>query len=204
VNCTGRRACYDEGKRAAEALCFDFLRADRVDVRVARIFNTYGPRMHPNDGRIVSNLVVQALAGKPLTIYGSGAQTRSFCYVSDLIAGLVRLAEIEENPGFPVNIGNPSEFTILELADLVVELVGSESRIQYMPLPEDDPRRRRPEISRARNILGWSPTVPLREGLQHTIAYFASLNPDRRPPKAASTPRPAARMLQKASAAATA
>ncbi|WP_425299182.1 UDP-glucuronic acid decarboxylase family protein [Pseudaminobacter soli (ex Zhang et al. 2022)] len=204
VNCTGRRACYDEGKRAAEALCFDFLRAKRVDVRVARIFNTYGPRMHPNDGRIVSNLVVQALSGRPLTIYGSGAQTRSFCYVSDLITGLVRLAEVAENPGAPINVGNPSEFTILELADLVLELVGSESRIQYMPLPEDDPRRRRPDISRAHKLLEWSPTVPLREGLQHTIAYFASLAAERRPRKSLRTTRPAARILQKAPTAATA
>jgi UDP-glucuronate decarboxylase len=176
VNCTGPRACYDEGKRAAEAMCFDFLRAGRADVRVARIFNTYGPRMHPQDGRIVSNLIVQALANEPLTIYGSGAQTRSFCYVSDLVSGLFRLAETKDNPAAPVNLGNPGEFTILELAELVVELVGSKSTIRHMPLPQDDPKRRRPDIARARELLDWSPTVPLREGLKQTIPYFRSIH----------------------------
>ncbi|HVX80820.1 MAG TPA: UDP-glucuronic acid decarboxylase family protein [Devosiaceae bacterium] len=173
VNCTGPRACYDEGKRAAETLCFDFLRAGRVDVRVARIFNTYGPRMRADDGRIVSNLIVQALSGIPLTIYGSGEQTRSFCYVADLVHGLTALMAIDANPGGPVNLGNPGEFTIKQLAELVVERVGDTAELAYLPLPQDDPRRRRPDITRAKTLLGWSPDVPLREGLEETIAYFA-------------------------------
>lgn len=172
VNCTGPRACYDEGKRAAEALCFDFLRAGRADVRVARIFNTYGPRMHARDGRVVSNLVVQALKGEPLTLYGDGSQTRSFCYVSDLIDGLVRLMEVAAMPEGPVNLGNPGEFTVQELADLVLEMTGSSSEIRLMPLPTDDPKRRRPDIGRAGELLGWQPVVPLREGLAKTIDYF--------------------------------
>jgi UDP-glucuronate decarboxylase len=173
VNCTGPRACYDEGKRAAEALCFDFLRAGHVDVRVARIFNTYGPRMQPDDGRIVSNLIVQALSGRPMTIYGSGEQTRSFCYVDDLIAGLVALMEVEPNPTTPVNLGNPGEFTINELAAQVTELVETKSRIVYEPLPKDDPQRRRPDIARAKKLLGWEPKVTLEQGLAPTIAWFA-------------------------------
>ena len=172
VNCTGPRACYDEGKRAAESLCFDFLRAGRADVRVMRIFNTYGPRMDPDDGRIVSNLVVQALRGEPLTIYGTGEQTRSFCYVSDLIAGMMALMTVAENPKAPVNIGNPGEFTINELAKLVVEQTKTASEAVFRPLPVDDPTRRRPDISRAKALLGWQPTVPLEEGLRDTIAYF--------------------------------
>lgn len=174
VNCTGPRACYDEGKRAAESLCFDSLRAKEVDVRVARIFNTYGPRMRPDDGRIISNLIVQALTGEPLTIYGSGEQTRSFCYVSDLVEGLLSLAFLDDNPGAPVNLGNPGEFTINRLADLVLGITRSHARRRSLPLPQDDPQRRRPDISRARELLGWSPQVPLETGLKHTIAYFAA------------------------------
>jgi UDP-glucuronate decarboxylase len=173
VSCTGPRACYDEGKRAAETLCFDLVRAGRVDARVARIFNTYGPRMRPDDGRIVSNLIVQALAGEPLTIYGTGEQTRSFCYVSDLVRGLAALMAVEPNPGVPVNLGNPGEFTLNQLAALVVAQTGSTSPVRREPLPADDPRRRRPDISRAGEVLGWAPSVPLAEGLEATIAYFA-------------------------------
>ncbi|MGZ2433074.1 UDP-glucuronic acid decarboxylase family protein [Rhizobium sp. BK456] len=174
VNCTGPRACYDEGKRAAEALCFDMLRAGRVDARVPRIFNTYGPRMQANDGRIVSNLIVQALSGKPLTIYGSGAQTRSFCYVSDLISGLIALMDLRRNPEVPVNLGNPGEFTINELAQMIRSMVPSRTGVVYKPLPKDDPQRRRPDISRARELLDWQPTVPLSEGLVYTVEWFAS------------------------------
>jgi UDP-glucuronate decarboxylase len=174
VNCTGPRACYDEGKRAAETLCFDMLRAGRVDARVVRIFNTYGPRMSPNDGRIVSNLIVQALRGEPLTIYGTGNQTRSFCYVSDLVDGLMKLMNVDPNPAGPVNIGNPGEFTIAELADLVLEMTGSSSELVHQPLPQDDPQRRRPDITRARELLGWQPRLALAEGLALTIPWFAS------------------------------
>ncbi|MFD1745555.1 UDP-glucuronic acid decarboxylase family protein [Rhizobium helianthi] len=174
VNCTGPRACYDEGKRAAEALCFDMLRAQRVDARVVRIFNTYGPRMQPDDGRIVSNLIVQALSGAPLTIYGTGEQTRSFCFVSDLVAGLIKLMEVDPNPGVPVNIGNPGEFTINELAEMVVAMVPTRSQIVYKPLPMDDPQRRRPDIARAQALLGWEPQVPLAEGLRQTIDFFST------------------------------
>ncbi|QQR38043.1 UDP-glucuronic acid decarboxylase family protein [Devosia rhizoryzae] len=173
VNCTGPRACYDEGKRAAETLCFDMLRMGRVDARVVRIFNTYGPRMSPDDGRIVSNLIVQALRGDDLTIYGTGEQTRSFCYVSDLVAGLVALMNVAPNPGKPVNVGNPGEFTIAELADLVLEMTESRSKLIHLPLPVDDPQRRRPDISRAKEVLGWEPRVPLSEGLAMTIPWFA-------------------------------
>jgi UDP-glucuronate decarboxylase len=173
VNCTGARACYDEGKRAAEALAFDFLRAGRVDVRVARIFNTYGPRMRADDGRIVSNMIVQALEDQPMTIYGSGRQTRSFCYVSDLVRGLVALAEVASTPPGPVNLGNPDEFTVLELAAMVRELVGSASAIVHRPLPEDDPRRRKPDIGRAEALLGWRPHVGLDRGLPETVRWFA-------------------------------
>ncbi|MVA38035.1 NAD-dependent epimerase/dehydratase family protein [Agrobacterium vitis] len=172
VNCTGPRACYDEGKRAAEALCFDMLRARRVDARVARIFNTYGPRMQPNDGRIISNLLVQAIGGQPLTIYGAGEQTRSFCFVSDLVAGLLALMDVGANPGVPINLGNPGEFTINELAEMVVGIVPTASSIVHRPLPQDDPHRRRPDISRARELLGWQPKIPLAEGLRHTADWF--------------------------------
>ncbi|WP_137390565.1 UDP-glucuronic acid decarboxylase family protein [Rhodoligotrophos defluvii] len=175
VNCTGPRACYDEGKRAAEALCFDFFRAGRVDARVARIFNTYGPRMQPDDGRIISNLVMQALKGEPLTVYGSGNQTRSFCYVSDMVRGLVAMMEMSPNRGLPINLGNPQEFTINELAELVLVLVPTTSKILYKPLPADDPQRRKPDISRAREILKWQPRVPLAEGLLKTIGWFSQI-----------------------------
>jgi UDP-glucuronate decarboxylase len=173
VNCTGSRACYDEGKRAAEALAFDYLRAARVDARVARIFNTYGPRMRADDGRIVSNMIVQALEGRPMTVYGTGRQTRSFCYVSDLVRGLVALAEVEATPPGPVNLGNPAEFTVMHLAERVRDLVGSASPIVHRPLPEDDPRRRRPDIGRARELLGWRPRIGLDEGLPETVDWFA-------------------------------
>ncbi|MFZ5676392.1 MAG: UDP-glucuronic acid decarboxylase family protein [Pseudomonadota bacterium] len=173
VNCTGPRACYDEGKRAAEAMCFDYLRAGRVDVRVARIFNTYGPRMHPRDGRIVSNLIVQALQAEPLTIYGDGRQTRSFCYISDLVVGLARLMGLERAPRGPLNLGNPDEFNIRELAELVLEITDSRSWIEFHPLPPDDPRRRRPDIRQARKLLGWQPRISLRQGLTATARYFA-------------------------------
>ncbi|MCB8839358.1 UDP-glucuronic acid decarboxylase family protein [Aurantimonas sp. VKM B-3413] len=173
VNPTGPRACYDEGKRAAETLCFDYLRAGRADVRVVRIFNTYGPRMRPDDGRIISNLVCQALAGEPLTVYGTGEQTRSFCYVTDLIGGLVRMMAAKDNPGAPVNFGNPGEFTINELAELVLKITGSSSTISLHPLPTDDPQRRRPDIDRAHKLFGWQPEIPLVEGLRPTIEWFA-------------------------------
>lgn len=173
VNPIGTRACYDEGKRAAEALCFDHLRAGTLDVRVARIFNTYGPRMRADDGRIVSNLLVQALEGKDLTIYGDGGQTRSFCYVSDLVRGLIALMAAEKTPEGPVNLGNPNEVTILELARHVRETVDSRSEIVFHPLPLDDPKRRRPDISRAAALLGWQPEIPLEKGLAETAAWFA-------------------------------
>ncbi|WP_064686512.1 UDP-glucuronic acid decarboxylase family protein [Rhizobium bangladeshense] len=188
VSCTGPRACYDEGKRAAEALCFDMLRGARVDARVARIFNTYGPRMQANDGRIVSNLVVQALLGKPLTIYGSGTQTRSFCYVSDLVGGLMALMDVRPNPGVPVNLGNPGEFTINELAQIIRSMVPARTALVYRPLPKDDPQRRRPDISRATQLLDWQPTVPLAEGLAQTIDWFAA-NLAERPRKRTAVPR---------------
>lgn len=174
VSCTGPRACYDEGKRAGEALCFDMLRAGRVDARVARIFNTYGPRMQPNDGRIISNLLVQAISGEPLTIYGTGEQTRSFCFVSDLVAGLMALMDVDPNPGVPVNLGNPGEFTINELAAMVAEIVPSSAEVVYHALPQDDPQRRRPDISRAKELLDWQPQIPLSEGLPQTAAWFAA------------------------------
>ncbi|MDR9805708.1 UDP-glucuronic acid decarboxylase family protein [Rhizobium hidalgonense] len=174
VSCTGPRACYDEGKRAAEALCFDMLRAGRVDARVPRIFNTYGPRMQASDGRIVSNLIVQALSGKPLTIYGSGMQTRSFCFVSDLVGGLMALMDVRPNPGMPVNLGNPGEFTINELAQMIRSMVPVRTGIVYKPLPKDDPQRRRPDISRATELLDWQPTVPLAQGLAYTVEWFTN------------------------------
>ncbi|WP_349262354.1 UDP-glucuronic acid decarboxylase family protein [Geminicoccus sp.] len=180
VNPIGIRACYDEGKRAAETLCFDYMRQHEVDVRVARIFNTYGPRMRPDDGRIVSNLIVQALKGRPLTVYGTGEQTRSFCFVTDLIDGLYRLMDIEANPRAPINIGNPEEYTINELARLVTELTGSASPIVYEPLPSDDPQWRRPDITSARTVLGWSPSTSVRQGLAATIAWFNAANAEER------------------------
>ena len=172
VSCTGPRACYDEGKRAAETLAFDFLRAGRCDTRVARIFNTYGPRMRPDDGRVVSNLICQAIAGADITIYGDGLQTRSFCHVDDLVDGLVRLMHSDEARGAPVNLGNPQERRVRELVDLVIGLTGSSSRIIHLPLPEDDPKRRRPDISRAKAVLGWAPSIDLADGLAETIKWF--------------------------------
>jgi UDP-glucuronate decarboxylase len=174
VNPIGIRACYDEGKRCAETLFFDYHRHHGVDIRVVRIFNTYGPRMLPDDGRVVSNFIVQALKGEDLTMYGDGTQTRSFCYVDDLIDGFVRLMNHPSATG-PINIGNPGEFTMLELAELVLKKVGGRSKISYMPLPGDDPKQRRPDITAAENELGWKPKVPLEEGLDQTIAYFRTL-----------------------------
>jgi UDP-glucuronate decarboxylase len=171
VNPIGVRSCYDEGKRVAETLMMDYYRQNKVDIRIARIFNTYGPRMAIEDGRVVSNFIVQALRGEPLTVYGDGSQTRSFCYVSDLIRGLAGLMETEGLTG-PVNLGNPGEFTILELAEKIVELTGSASKIVHKPLPSDDPTRRQPDISLAREKFGWEPKVPLDEGLAVTIEYF--------------------------------
>lgn len=170
VNPIGIRSCYDEGKRCAETLFFDYHRKNRVQIRVARIFNTYGPRMHPNDGRVVSNFIVQALQELPITIYGDGTQTRSFCYVDDLIEVAIRLMNSEEIG--PVNIGNPVEFTILELAKQVISLTGSRSKIIHQPLPSDDPKQRRPDISNAKTLLNWEPCIPLQEGLKSTIAHF--------------------------------
>ncbi|MBP6863995.1 MAG: SDR family oxidoreductase [Candidatus Didemnitutus sp.] len=171
VNPIGRRSCYDEGKRVAETLFFDYHRENKVDIRIVRIFNTYGPRMHPNDGRVVSNFIVQALKGEDLTVYGDGTQTRSFCYVDDLIEGFVRLMNQTETVG-PVNIGNPGEFTMLELAQQVLKLTGSKSQIVHKPLPADDPKQRRPDITLAQKYLKWEPQVPLAAGLERTIAYF--------------------------------
>ncbi len=171
VNPIGRRSCYDEGKRVAETLFFDYHRQNNVDIRVVRIFNTYGPRMHPNDGRVVSNFIVQALRGEDITVYGDGMQTRSFCYVDDLVEGLVRMMNTDGFYG-PVNLGNPSEFTIRELAEKVIALVGGNSRIVYRELPSDDPRQRQPDITLARERLGWMPTVPLEKGLAKTVEYF--------------------------------
>lgn len=173
VNCTGPRACYDEGKRAAETLTFDYARTGRAEVRVIRIFNTYGPHMSPDDGRVVSNMLCQAIQGDDITIYGDGTQTRSFCYVSDMVDGFVRLMEAEIDGTEPVNIGNPVELSMQELADEVVRLTGARSRIVYRPLPIDDPRRRRPDIARAKALLDWEPRVPLREGLTQTYHWFA-------------------------------
>lgn len=172
VSCTGPRACYDEGKRAAETLAFDFLRAKRADVRVARIFNTYGPKMRCDDGRVVSNIVCQALSGSDITIYGDGSQTRSFCFVSDMVEGLMRLMDSEQAVGMPVNLGNPNELTVKQLVDIVVTMTGTDSRIVTRPLPEDDPRRRKPNISRAKALLEWEPKVDLETGLQATIEWF--------------------------------
>jgi UDP-glucuronate decarboxylase len=177
VSCTGPRACYDEGKRAAETLAFDFRRAGRADVRVARIFNTYGPRMRPDDGRVVSNIICQALAGEDITVYGDGSQTRSFCFVEDLLDGLTLLMDSEAADGMPVNLGNPSEMAVSELVALVLSMTRSSSHIVRRPLPQDDPKRRRPDISRARSLLSWEPKVDLREGLSKTIDWFAQEEP---------------------------
>jgi len=172
VNPLGPRACYDEGKRCAETLFFDYHRQHQVKIKVARIFNTYGPRMHPNDGRVVSNFIVQALKGEDITLYGDGEQTRSFCFVSDLVDGLIRLMNTGDEVTGPINLGNPGEFTIRQLAEKIIELTGARSKLVHLPLPQDDPRQRQPDITRARQILDWAPTVPLEDGLKPTIAYF--------------------------------
>jgi UDP-glucuronate decarboxylase len=175
VNPIGLRSCYDEGKRCAETLFFDYHRQHKQRIKVARIFNTYGPRMHPNDGRVVSNFIVQALTGEPITIYGQGTQTRSFCYVDDLIDGLIALMESPDNLTGPINLGNPAEYRIVDLANSIIELAASKSQLVYKPLPSDDPTQRQPDITLAREHLNWSPTIGLREGLLKTIAYFERL-----------------------------
>ena len=175
VNCTGIRSCYDEGKRCAETLFFDYWRQHKTRIKVIRIFNTYGPRMHPNDGRVVSNFIVQALNNQDITLFGDGNQTRSFCYVDDLIEGMVRLMNTGDDVTGPVNVGNPGEFTIRELAEKVIQLTGSKSKLVFKPLPQDDPRQRKPDITLAKKVLGWEPKVPLEEGLKKTIEYFDKL-----------------------------
>jgi UDP-glucuronate decarboxylase len=178
VNPVGVRSCYDEGKRCAETLFFDYWRQHKLRIKVARIFNTYGPRMHPNDGRVVSNFIVQALLGRDITVFGDGLQTRSFCYVDDLVDGLVRMMATSDHVTGPVNLGNPNEFTMLELAEKVIELTGSHSRVVHRPRPQDDPRQRRPDISKAKEELGWKPHTQLNEGLLRTIQYFERLLSD--------------------------
>ncbi len=175
VNPIGIRACYDEGKRCAETLFFDYFRQHKLQIKVARIFNTYGPRMHTNDGRVVSNFIVQALKGEPITIFGDGTQTRSFCYVDDLIEGLIKLMKTGKDITGPVNLGNPTEFTILELAKKIIEMTASKSQIVFHPLPNDDPKQRQPVIALAEKLLEWQPTINLEQGLEKTIAYFAAL-----------------------------
>jgi UDP-glucuronate decarboxylase len=176
VNPIGPRSCYDEGKRCAETLFFDYHRQNQLKIKVIRIFNTYGPRMHPNDGRVVSNFIMQALRGENITIYGEGTQTRSFCYVDDLIEGMIALMDTGDDVTGPINVGNPDEFTMIELAENVLRLTGSKSKLVKMPLPEDDPRQRQPDITRARNTLGWEPKVKLEDGLKETIAYFRKIS----------------------------
>jgi UDP-glucuronate decarboxylase len=198
VNPIGPRSCYDEGKRCAETLFFDYNRQHKLEIKVARIFNTYGPRMHPNDGRVVSNFVVQALKGKPISIYGDGSQTRSFCYVDDLIEGFVRLMDSPPEVTGPINLGNPGEFTIRELAETVIEMTGSRSKLSFELLPTDDPKQRQPDIARAKEQLDWQPKVSLRDGLKPTIAYFdrllsvgrAPADPPGCFPEGADAPRP--------------
>jgi UDP-glucuronate decarboxylase len=175
VNPIGIRSCYDEGKRCAETLFFDYHRQHELDIKVVRIFNTYGPRMHPNDGRVVSNFIVQALRGKDITIFGDGLQTRSFCYVDDMIEAFIRMMDTEEGFTGPVNVGNPCEFTMIELAEMVLRLVGGTSKLVFQPLPSDDPRQRKPDISLAHEKLGWTPSVSLEDGLKETISYFKTL-----------------------------
>jgi UDP-glucuronate decarboxylase len=175
VNPIGPRSCYDEGKRCAETLFFDYRRQHNLPIKVARIFNTYGPRMHPNDGRVVSNFIVQALLGRDITIYGDGSQTRSFCYVDDLIDGMIRMMTTPNSVTGPINLGNPQEFSIRDLASQLIALTGSRSRVVHRPIPQDDPRQRQPDISKAHEVLGWSPRTKLTEGLKWTIAYFEEL-----------------------------
>ncbi|MFN3314166.1 MAG: UDP-glucuronic acid decarboxylase family protein [Hyphomonas sp.] len=181
VNPIGPRSCYDEGKRCAETLFFDYHRQHKLRIKVARIFNTYGPRMHPNDGRVVSNFIVQALRGEDITLYGDGSQTRSFCYVDDLVDGLVGLMGTGDEVTGPVNLGNPGEFTIRQLAEQVIDLTGAKSQLVFRPLPQDDPKQRKPDITKARELLGWEPTIVLRDGLTKTIAYFDALLASRAP-----------------------
>ena len=176
VNPIGIRSCYDEGKRCAETLFFDYHRQHQVDIRVARIFNTYGPRMHPNDGRVVSNFIVQALSGKDITIYGNGEQSRSFCYVDDLIDGIMQFMELEENFPGPMNLGNPVEFSILQLAEAVIRITNSNSKIVFKDLPQDDPRQRKPDVALAKRKLAWEPVIQLEEGLKKSIKYFSELD----------------------------
>jgi UDP-glucuronate decarboxylase len=178
VNPIGPRSCYDEGKRCAETLFFDYHRQHKLQIKVARIFNTYGPRMHPNDGRVVSNFIVQALKGEPITIYGDGSQTRSFCYVDDLVDGFVRLMDSADDITGPVNLGNPGEFTIRQLAELAIKLTNSKSKLVELPLPQDDPRQRKPDITLAKSKLDWDPTIKLEDGLKRTIKYFDQLLSD--------------------------
>jgi len=195
VNTLGPRACYDEGKRCAETLFFDYHRQHRVRIKVARIFNTYGPRMHPEDGRVVSNFIMQALGGQPLTIFGEGSQTRAFCYVDDLVEGLIRLMETPDEVTGPVNLGNPVELTVRDLAERIVALCGaSRELIEYRPLPQADPARRCPDISLARALLGWQPRVPLEDGLRRTIAYFAALLAEEAAAASSATTRPSAEL----------
>jgi UDP-glucuronate decarboxylase len=175
VNPVGVRSCYDEGKRCAETLFFDYYRQHRLPIKVLRIFNTYGPRMHPNDGRVVSNFIVQALRGEDITVFGSGQQTRSFCYVDDLVRAFILMMESADEVTGPINVGNPVEFTILELAEKVLKNVGGKSKIKFMPLPGDDPRQRKPDITKAQTLLGWQPTITLENGLEPTVAYFRRL-----------------------------
>jgi UDP-glucuronate decarboxylase len=175
VNPIGIRSCYDEGKRCAETLFFDYYRQHRLDIKVLRIFNTYGPRMHPNDGRVVSNFIVQALRGQDITIFGDGQQSRSFCYVDDLIRAMVLMMDCAADITGPINVGNPDEFTMLELAEKILHRVGGQSKICFLPLPSDDPRQRQPDISKAQSALGWAPSVSLEDGLEPTIAYFRNL-----------------------------
>ena len=175
VNPIGLRACYDEGKRCAETLFFDYHRQHGLKIKVARIFNTYGPRMHPNDGRVVSNFIVQALKNEPIAIYGDGTQTRSFCFVDDLIDGLIKLMDSGQGLIGQINLGNPKEFTILQLAETIIKLIGSKTRIEHKPLPQDDPRQRKPDITKAHEELGWAPAIELEAGLEKTIAYFDQL-----------------------------
>jgi len=175
VNTIGLRSCYDEGKRCAETLFFDYHRQNKVNIRVARIFNTYGPRMHPNDGRVVSNFIVQALQNHDVSVYGNGSQTRSFCYVDDMVEGLIRMMDAPDEVIGPVNLGNPEEFSIRDLAEEIIQLTGSRSKIIFKPLPQDDPLQRKPDISLAKERLAWKPKIPLKDGLHHTIAYFKEM-----------------------------
>ena len=188
VNPIGLRSCYDEGKRCAETLFFDYRRQHGLPVKICRIFNTYGPRMHPNDGRVVSSFIVQALTGRDITVFGEGLQTRSFCYVDDLIDGFIKMMATPPDVIGPVNLGNPDEFTIIDLARMVIDLTGSASKVVHEALPHDDPKQRQPDIAKARDLLGWKPTVPLAEGLKRTIAYFDRLLSDRRAREVAGMP----------------